>query len=162
MEVLPEGYRRDGVSVITMPDIRWGRCDVKSVNLLPNVLAKQGAKEEGAIEALLIKGGKVQEGAGSNVFALNHDRLITPPKSTEILSGITRDVVLGLAKSMGCRVFEEELPLGVLQSSEEVFLTATTMEILPVVRVDGKPIGSGRPGEVQKRLYEGFLKLTRA
>ncbi|HEX9758665.1 MAG TPA: D-amino-acid transaminase [Nitrospiria bacterium] len=157
MDIFPEDYQKEGVSVITMPDLRWARCDVKSINLLPNILAKQKAKEEGALEALFIRDGQVQEGAGSNVFSLKGDRLITPAEGNRILSGVTRGALIGLAKAMGLQVFEEDLELNALYSSDEVLLTATSMEILPVVRIDKKVIGSGKPGPIQKKLYQDFL-----
>jgi D-alanine transaminase len=161
MQPFPEAYHREGISVITMPDLRWGRCDVKSINLLPNVLAKQKAREVGALEALFLRGDQVLEGAGSNVFALKGTALVTPPKGMGILSGVTRETVIGLAKEAGFRVSEEALSLESLLSADEVMLTATSMEVLPVVRVDGKTIGTGKTGPVQRQLYQGFLNQVR-
>ena len=161
MEKLPKSYQRDGVSVITAPDIRWSRCDIKSINLLPNILAKQKAKEEGVLEVLFLRDGWVLEGAGSNVFSLRGDKLVTPPKGIKVLSGVTREAVIQLGKGLGLTVSEEPLSMEFLLASDEVLLTATTLEVLPVVAVDGKTIGSGKPGPMQKQLYEGFLNLVR-
>ena len=160
MDPFPDSYQKEGISVITMPDIRWSRCDVKSINLLPNVLAKQKAKEAGALEALFIKDGQVQEGAGSNVFSLKGDHLITPPQGTRVLSGVTREAVIVLAKARGLQIIEKDLSMGALLSSDEVLLTATSMEVLPVVKIDGKVIGSGKPGPTQRKLYQDFLSLV--
>ena len=160
MDVFPDSYYQEGISVITLPDVRWALCNVKSVNLLPNILAKQKAKEEGALEGIFVKDGKITEGAGSNIFYLRGDRLATPPEGNRILSGVTRKALMDLAKSRGLEVWEEEVELESLYSADEVLLTATSMEILPVVRVDQKVIGSGNPGPIYKKLYQSFLSLV--
>ena len=160
MKKFPKSYQRDGVSVITQPDIRWSRCDIKSINLLPNILAKQKARDEGVLEVLFLRDGWVWEGAGSNVFSLRGDTLVTPPKGVNVLSGVTRETVIQLGKGLGLDVLEEPLSMASLLASDEVLLTATTLEVLPVVAVDGKTIGSGKPGPIQKQLYKGFLNLV--
>lgn len=160
MKKLPKSYQRDGVSVISESDIRWSRCDIKSINLLPNILAKQKAKEHGVLEVIFLRDGWVWEGAGSNVFSLRGNKLLTPPKGAKVLSGVTREAVIQLGRGLGLTVSEEPLSMESLLASDEVILTATTLEVLPVVAVDGKTIGSGKPGPIQKRLYEGFLGLV--
>lgn len=145
-----------GVAAITHPDERWGRCDIKSVNLLPNVLAKQRAVEAGAYEALFVRDGVVLEGASSNLFAVLDGRLVTYPLGPRILAGVTRGVVLELARELGLPVVEGPIRVSDLDRATELFITSTTAEILPVVRVDGHPIGDGRPGPVTRALYTAF------
>jgi D-alanine transaminase len=153
--------RRRGVAVITVPDIRWNRCDIKSINLLPNVMARQKAKAARAYEALFVRTGCVTEGAVSNIFAWVGGRLVTPPVGSRILSGITRECVLRLAKEAGLPTVERDLPLEELLSAEEVFLTGTTLEILPVVKLNGQSIGIGKPGNTTKKIYKLFQDVTR-
>jgi len=155
-EPLPAKLQEEGVAVISIPDIRWGRCNVKSLNLLPNVIGREQALRAGAFEAIFIRDGKVTEGAGSNLFAVIGKKVITPPAGPYILSGITREVVLQIGKQRGLEMVEKELKLPQLYSADELFLTGTTVEVLPVVRLDGKPIGTGRPGEKTRFLYRAF------
>lgn len=155
-EPLPLKLREEGVAIISTPDIRWARCNVKSLNLLPNVMGREQALRAGAFEAIFIRDGKVMEGAGSNLFAVIGKKIITPPAGPYILSGITREVVLRIGKENGLEMVERELKLSQLSSADELFLTGTTVEILPVVRLDGKPIATGRPGEKTKFLCRAF------
>jgi D-alanine transaminase len=157
---LPLHVRQEGVTAGTCDDLRWGRCDIKSVNLLANVLAREKAKKAGAFEAILVKDGVVTEGSVSNVMAVQSGTIITAPEGPLILSGVTRTVVLGLAKEEGIPVEERFLSVDSLYASEEVFLTGTTLEVLGVVRIDGKTIGSGRPGPVTKALAARWALLT--
>jgi len=150
-----------GAAVVTVPDLRWGRCDIKSINLLPNIMARQKARSAGAFEALFVRDGLVLEGAGSNVFAVIGGRIVTPPNGPFILPGITRDVAIGLARGARDPVIEKGITVEDLLGAEEVFLTGTTTEILGVVKVDGKTIGDGRPGRTTRRLYRQFLQSTR-
>ena len=149
-----------GVDAITLDDIRWGRCDIKSLNLLPNVLARQQAKEAGAFEAILVKNGEVTEGSVSNVIIVDNRTLMTAPEGPRILSGVTREVVLRLARQEGLEVHEQYPSREKLFGAPEVFLTGTTVEVLPVVRIDGKPIGSGEPGPVTRQLAKRFMQQT--
>lgn len=159
---LSASVRSRGVSIVTTPDIRWGRCDAKSVNLIANVLAKQQAIEAGAFEAVFVADtGDVTEGSGSNVFIVKDGRVRTPVKGSRILSGITRERVIGLAKSEGVEVIEESVTPGDLVAADEVFLTSTSLEVLGVVKVDGRKVGSGRPGPLTRTLAERFTELTR-
>jgi D-alanine transaminase len=157
---LAEQICKDGVTARTCEDLRWGRCDIKSVNLLANVLAREEAKSAGVFEAILVKDGRVTEGSVSNVMAVRAGAVITAPEGPRILSGVTRTVVLGLAKSNGIPVEERFLSLDELYGAEEVFLTGTTVEVLGVVRVDGRTIGSGRPGRVTTTLTSAWKALT--
>ena len=141
-----------GVAVITLPDVRWSRCDIKSVNLLPNVLAAQRAAEAGAFEAILVRDGVVTEATRSNVLAVVGGVVRTHPTGPLILPGVTREVVLELASGAGIPVREEELGADELFAAEEVLLTGTTADVTPVVTVDGRAVGEGRPGPVGRRL----------
>ena len=149
--------RATGVPTITVPDIRWNRCDIKSLNLLPNILAKQQVAEAGAFEALFVRDGFVLEGASSTVMAVREGKLYTPPEGPRILSGITRDWVLNLARANGITVVEEPLSLEALLGAQEVLLTGTIIEVMPVTKVDDHQIGDGKPGAIAQRLYEKFL-----
>lgn len=161
MASLPRALYARGVSIITVEDIRWGRCDIKTVNLLPNVMARQKAVSAGVQDAVFVRNGWVTEGATSNIFAVVRGRIVTPPLGNKILSGITRDCVISLAKSAGIPLVEEPLSMKALRGAEEIFLSSTTIEVLPVVRVDGGGVGSGRPGPVYRSLLEKFRGLTR-
>lgn len=147
---------RDGVGAITRPDIRWGRCDIKSVALLPNILASQAAGEQSCNEAILHRDGRVTEGASSNVWAVLGKGVVTPPKGPEILSGITRDVLLEELRAARVPVQERRLTLAELRSADEIWLTSSTREVLPVTRLDGDPVGSRKPGPLWKKAYALF------
>jgi D-alanine transaminase len=161
LQPLNAGIQANGVAVITMKDIRWGRCDIKSINLLANVLARQQAKDRGVFEAILVRDGQVTEGAVSNVFIVRDRNLFTAPEGAWILSGVTREVVLDLARHEGLTVQERYCSEQELLEATEVFLTGTTVEILAVVQIDGKPIGRGQPGPVTLSLAKRFLGKTR-
>ncbi len=151
---------RSGVSAITLPDFRWGRCDIKSIGLLANVLARQRAKDAGAFEAIFIRDGEVTEGAVSNVMIVRGGILATSPEGEHILSGVTRGLVLELARKEGLAVQERPVSEAELRGADEVFLTGTTVEVLPVNRIDGIAIGSGRPGPIVTLLAARFRNLT--
>ena len=154
---IPDEIRQKGVSVITTEEIRWSRCDIKSIALLPNVLAKQKAVECGAFEAVWVtKEGVVYEGAASNIFVVRDGEVRTPPQGEKILSGITREVVLQCAQNLDLPVSETTLQIEELLQGEEVFLTSTTMEVMSVVDVDGKTIGNGTVGPITKQLNDAL------
>jgi len=145
--------RLEGTKVITYPDIRWGRCDIKSTNLLANVLANQTAAEAGASEALLyLPDGTMSEASHSSYFIVAGGTVCTTPLKSNILPGITRNFLLRLAQKADIPVREHTMRREDVYQAQEVFLTGTTSEVLPVVRVDDKSIGDGRPGPVSKRL----------
>ena len=146
------------MEAITTEDIRWGRCDIKSVNLLANVLARQQVKQAQVFETILVKAGLVTEGAVSNVMVVRGGAVMTAPEGSRILSGVTRDVVLELARDEGLPIQERFISQAELYGADEVFLTGTTVEVLAVVRVDGKVIGDGRPGPITQRLAAGFTR----
>lgn len=152
----PDALRARGVACVTYPDIRWSRCDIKSVNLLPNVLAKQFAVTKGAYEAFFVRDGIVTEGASTNFFAVLDGEIRTYQNSNVILPGISRDVALELAIAEGIAVREEPLRVADLPRVTEIFLTSTMNDVMPVVTLDGRTIGDGRPGPVTARLARIF------
>lgn len=160
MRPMEPALQASGVAVMTMDDWRWGRCDIKSVNLLPNIMARQKAKQAGAFEALFIRNGQVTEGAVSNVMMVKAGRLLTAPEGERILSGVTRTIVLELTKKEGLTVEERFVTLEELLRADEVFLTGTTVEVLPVIRVDGKAVGAGTPGPITQKLQAAFQRLV--
>lgn len=143
-----------GVSAITAIDNRWGRCDIKAISLLPNVLLRQLAIDSGAMETILLRNGFLTEGAASNIFIVKNGVLLTPPKSYLMLPGITYDVILELAQFNAVpheirAVSEEEV-----HGADEVLLTSSTREVMPIVSLDGKLVGNGKPGPVFKQLSQ--------
>ncbi len=158
---LDRSVQAAGVEAITIEDIRWGRCDIKSVNLLANVLARQQVKQAQVFEAILVNEGLVTEGAVSNVMVVQGGIVVTAPQGPRILSGITRTVVLDLARSEGLPVQERFVSQADIYEADEVFLTGTTVEVLAVIRIDGKVIGDGRPGPIAQRLAACFTSRVR-
>lgn len=154
--------RLQGTKVITHPDIRWSRCDIKSTNLLANVLANQAASEAGASEALLyLPDGIMSEASHSSYFTVKNGVVGTTPLKANILPGITRNFVLRLAQKADVPVREQAMRRDDLYKMDEIFLTGTTSEVLPVVKVDDKTIGGGVPGPVAKRMLELHQKAVR-
>ena len=150
--------QQQGVPAVTLPDLRWGRCSIKSLNLLANVLAKQEASEAGAMEAILVKDGLVTEGCSSNVCLVRDGTIITPPLSDQLLAGVTRAVVLELARKHGITVDEREVPEEELTRTDELFLIGTTIEVLPVSTLNGVPVGHRIPGPVTRAVSEAFQR----
>ena len=156
----PLETREQGVSVITTEDIRWAHCYIKSIALLPNVLANQKAVEGGAFEAIFVTSeGVVHEGSASNIFLVKDERVFTPVKNEKILRGVTREVVLRCAQDAGYETSEGTVRIEELLQADEVFLTGTTIEVLGVFKVDEKTIGTGVVGAVTKRIHERFQQL---
>ncbi|RCN58450.1 aminotransferase class IV [Acidiferrobacter thiooxydans] len=143
-------------TAILCDDIRWARCDIKTTSLIANVLLVQEALSRGADEALLVRDDRVNEGAVSNVFAVCGEQLLTAPRNHLILGGITRDVVLELAAGLGIVVEERAPSRAELSDAREVFITGSSREVTAVTRIDGKPVGDGRPGPVFHRLHAAF------
>ena len=148
------------ITVITLPEFRWARCDVKSIALLPSVLAYQAARKAGASDAIFVEeDGTVNEATAGNIFLVQQGRVRTPPKSTHILAGVTRDKILAASRGAGIETLEERIVKADLFAADEIFLTSTTSEVVPVVVVDGKQIGTGKPGEVSAKIYEQFARM---
>lgn len=153
--------RQVGAGVITQPDVRWDRCDIKSTNLLGNVLAMQAAKEAGCLEALLyLPDGTLTEGTHTSFFGVLDGAVLTAPNSNAILPGITRGLLLRLAGEANIALREHTLKLSDLSHVSELFLTGTTSEVLPIVKVDGRAIGTGKPGPVTRRLQEAYARAV--
>lgn len=151
--------REHGGPAMTVPDLRWGRCDIKSVNLLANVLAMQAAKDAGAFEALLVNAeGVVTEGSHSNAFVVVDGVVRTHPEGPRILTGITRQFVLSLARDVGVKVEERAVTRDDLPRAAEIFMTGTVTEVSPVTTLDGKKIGDGVPGPIVRKLQAAFEK----
>ncbi|MFI5304640.1 MAG: D-amino-acid transaminase [Nitrospiria bacterium] len=157
----PADLKQHGVGMITTEDIRWGRCDIKSINLLPNVLAQQRAKSAGVYEALMVRDGVVTEGSISNFFMIKQMSLCTPPLNQNILPGVTRDVILKLARDLKISILEKNILVSEIYEADEVFLSGTTVEIVPVVKIDGRAIGEGSPGPLTQRLMKEFQIYTK-
>ena len=149
----------DGLACITAADNRWGRCDIKSVALLANVLLRQQASEAGASEAILLRDGELTEGSASTVHVVKEGVLLTPPDSPRILPGTTRRVVEEIADNLGIPRSSRRIDEATLRAAEEIWLGAATREIRPVTRLDGRPVGTGRPGVLWRRMYDAFQQL---
>ncbi|QPK65007.1 D-amino acid aminotransferase [Methylomonas sp. LL1] len=158
-EIKPFAGRISGVKAVTLDDTRWQLCHVKATALLAHVLLRQEALDQDCAEAILARNGYVTEGAASNLFAVIDDQLITPPKTNEILPGITRDVILELAEAHQIPCREDVIALEALENASEIWVTSSTREIVPVVELDGRIVGDGEPGPVfQKmdRLFQAY------
>lgn len=146
----------NGVSAVAREDNRWGRCDIKAITLLANVLLHQEAIDVRAAETILVRDGWLTEGALSNVFVVHEGRVLTPPVGPQLLAGITRALVLELGLEAGIACAEQPVSYAMLRQASEVWLTASTMGITPVVEIDGAAVGEGRPGPVWKRFNALF------
>lgn len=154
-----------GVRAITVDDIRWQWCQIKAITLLANVLLRQQAVDQGCAEAILVRDGDAVEGAASNLFAVVDGVLLTPPKGNAILPGITRDLVLELALTHRIPAAERSVPLDQLRHASEIWLTSSTREVLPVIELDGQPVGAGEPGPLWKQMnaiYQTYKQQLRA
>jgi D-alanine transaminase len=154
----PKADPAQGVKAITAPDIRWARCDIKSVNLLGNCLANQRAQEAGALEAIFVRDGVALEATASSFFGVFGSEVRTAPKSNYILPSITREATLDICREAGIPAREAPIFAHELASADELFLAGTTVEIMPIVEVDGLTVGTGRPGPVQRQLQELFRR----
>ena len=156
LKPVSEAILRKGIHCITAEDIRWRRCDIKAITLLPNVMLKMQARAAGADDAILIRDGLVSEGTASNVMIVEGDRLSTPPLDHALLGGITRQILLQVARDAGLEVREEAITEQRLAQADEIWLTSSTKEALPVAMLNGQPVGTGRPGPVWQRLRQAF------
>lgn len=154
--VMPLEGAHSGVKAITLNDIRWQLCHIKAITLLANVLNRQEAADRGCAEAILVKDDQITEGAASNVFAVIDGILLTPPKSNTILPGITRDVILEIAQKEGIAYREENIPIKNLKKADEIWLTSSIREILPVVELDSESVGGGKPGPLWQTMNQLF------
>ena len=152
----------EGIAVVTMPDNRWARVDIKSISLLPNVLAKQAARERGAKEAWLVdRDGRVTEGSSSNAWIVTGgDRVVTRPAETGILRGITRAVLIEALERQGLALEERAFTVAEAYEAREAFITGASQIVMPVIRIDGRMIGNGRPGPLATALRRDFHKYS--
>jgi len=156
----PVEQQNEGVSCILTEDIRWLRCDIKTLNLLGSVLAKQKAIESNCYEAILVRGKTVTEGSSANLFIVRDNRLYTHPANNYILSGISRGVVLDICQHLDIEVAEETYNVDKLLKADEVFLTGTFIDVVPVTRIDQTNINSGNPGPITKQIQQEFAALV--
>ncbi|WP_342543221.1 D-amino-acid transaminase [Paenisporosarcina sp. FSL H8-0542] len=152
----PVSQMANGVAAKSVEDVRWLRCDIKSLNLLGNIMAKQEAYENGCFEALLHRGDTITEGSSSNMYGIKNGVLYTHPATNLILNGITRRVILACCEEIGLPVVEEPMSLSTVYSNDEFFMSSTTSEIMPIVVIDGVKVGSGLPGVWTKKLQAAF------
>lgn len=161
---VPTSFTTQGITAVTLPDIRWKYCHIKAIALLPNILLRQEAVERGATEAILIRDGNVTEGAASNLFIVKHGTLITPPKGPLLLPGITRDLILELADAAGIPCREAAISEAELRAADEIWLTSSTKEIMPVTTLDATAVSDGKPGPQWQRmtlLYQDYKQQLR-
>jgi D-alanine transaminase len=152
----PNEARARGVAAVTYPDYRWSRCDLKTVNLLPAVMAKQNAVDHNAFESVFVRNGVITEGSHTNVVGVIGGEIRTYPNSNYILPGVTRDVVLEIARELEFRVNETPIFMHEVPALEELFLTGTTSDVMPIVTLDGQTVGTGKPGPIATALYDAL------
>ena len=154
-------FKQSGVSVIISNDIRWERCDIKSISLLPNVIGKQAAFNMKAYETWQKKKNYITEGTTSNAFIIKDKKIFTHKKNNHILGGVTRDVVIEIIKKKKIKIYEKKFSIDDAYNADEAFLTSTTVGILPVIKIDKKKISNGKIGILTKKLiveYDEYLK----
>lgn len=157
LKPVSDEIKSNGIKVITLEDIRWLRCDIKAITLLPNVMMKLAAKHQQADDAILIdRDGKVAEGTASNVFIVQNGQLITPPDSHKILPGITRMVIEKIALSTHIPITKKEISFADLESADEIWLSSSTKEALPVCQLNNQKVGDGVPGPLWKKMQHQF------
>lgn len=154
----------NGIAAVTLDDIRWQYCNIKAIALLPNILLRQEAIDKHAMEAILIRNGEITEGAASNVFMVKHGIIKTPPKGKRLLPGITRDLIVELAQTHIMPLEEVSISEKEFLSADEIWITSSTKEILPVTRLNDKPVGNGKPGPVwlvMNQKYQHYKEILR-
>ena len=147
---------KTGVTAVTLDDIRWQYCNIKAIALLPNILLRQQAVDRGAVEAILIREGNMTEGAASNVFIVTSGIIKTPPKNNKLLPGITRDLIVELAKSHNMPIEETTISEKEFLAADEIWLSSSTKEILAVTKINEQQVGKGKPGPVWEDMYQKY------
>ncbi len=158
------GEELNGINAVTVEDIRWKWCHIKAIALLPNILMRQQAVEQGASEAIMLRDHFVTEGAASNVFIVNNGVVLTPPKSNLLLPGVTRDLVVELCQANSVPCVEGAISEQQLSSADEIWVTSSTKEIVPVLRLNGEPVGNRQPGPLWqqlRKLYQDYKQAFR-
>lgn len=156
LKALDGRWLQEGASVVTIPDIRWQYCHLKTISLLPNVLMRQLAEDRGADEAILIRDGMATECSVSNLFIVRDGSVVTPPKSEYLLPGITRDLLLELADRHGMPCREREIAEAELAAADEIWITSSSKEVIPATRLNGANVGDGRPGPCWRRMFDYY------
>ena len=151
----------NGVTAITTVDFRWLKCDVKSTSLLGNCLLRQSAADAGAVEVVMFRDGFLTEGSSSNVFVVKAGVILAPPKNNLVLPGITYDVVIELAQTHGLPLEVRQVAEAEVRAAEEIWVTSSTKEVLAVTTLDGKPVGTGKPGAVFRRMHQLYQDFKR-
>jgi D-alanine transaminase len=161
LPAMTDVVREQGIHAITVEDFRWGRCDIKATGLLANVLMKQQAADAGAQEAIIVRQGEVLEGASMSIFLVKNDVVSTPPNSHRILPGVTRDAAV---EAMSNLLPVEIRRIGVeeLRDADEVWISSSTRDVIPVTRIDDTPVGTGKPGPLWEKMYRKLVESRRA
>lgn len=149
---VPEKYKKEGAAAITLEDIRWQNCNIKAITLLPNSLLKQQAHEAGALEALLIRDDYLTEGAASNAYVVLNGTIYTAPKDEKVLPGITRDVVIEIAQKNNMPLLEQAVTEQQLKQADEIWISSSTKEVVPITRLDNNKVGEGVPGSIWQKM----------
>jgi D-alanine transaminase len=150
------------VRAITVEDIRWQHCHIKAITLLPNILLRQQAVEAGADEAIMLREGEVTEGTASNIFVVKEGMVATPPKGRLLLPGITRDLVMELCRRHGIQCEERRLDAQALLEADEIWITSSTREIMPVIELNQRPLANGRPGPIWEQVIKYYQAYKQA
>ncbi|HEX5057010.1 MAG TPA: D-amino acid aminotransferase [Gammaproteobacteria bacterium] len=156
LKAIDSKWLQEGATAITIPDIRWQYCHLKTISLLPNVLMRQLADDSGADEAILIRDGLATECTVSNLFIVKEGVIVTPPKSEYLLPGITRDLLLELAHRHGMPARERAIPETELAAADEIWITSSSKEVIPATHLNGRKVGDGRPGPVWRRMFDHY------
>jgi len=152
LAAVPAKYKTHGAKAISLADIRWQNCNIKAITLLPNSLLKQQAHEAGALEALLIRDGYLTEGAASNAYVVLDGTIYTAPKDEKVLPGITRDVVIEIAHKNTMPLIEQAVTLAQLKQADEIWISSSTKEVVPITQLDGQAVGAGAPGPIWQKM----------
>ncbi len=157
------GVDPNGMTAITAPDLRWRRCDIKTTNLLPNILAKTRAHDDGAYEAILVHPDDyITEGSSTSVFWVRGGAVCTVPLGPEVLPSISREIVIEIARDEGLPLTEEHISLDQFRKADEIFLASTTPEVCPIITLDDAPVADGKAGPITKRLQKAFRRRVEA
>lgn len=158
LPAIPSAMLSDGLAVISLPDERWLHCDIKSTSLLGNVLARQAAVEAGAAECVMFRDGFLTEGSSSNIWVVREGRVLAPPRDRHILEGIRYSLLQSLCESEGIGFEVRPVSRAEVESADEMMLSSATREVLPITRLDGRPVGAGVPGPVFRRLHAAYQR----
>jgi D-alanine transaminase len=159
---VPAAQLQNGVDAVSLPDQRWLRCDIKSVSLLGNVLARQAALDAGAVECIMFRDGELTEGSSSNIWVVQEGKVLAPPRDSRILEGIRYGLLQELCEAEGVPFEVRAIPRDTVRHADELILSSATKEVLAITRLDGEPVGSGQPGPVFARLHAAYQRAKAA